>query len=165
MKSFLPSDFWSAKRKGQWSVETTDSVPSSSAFHSEAWWCFCSQRRGEHVLGLFPALARHLFFERKHQVLRASLRQRMQAALLRMLELAQRVLVGKMHDVHGRVRHMCDGNGAVRGLSLCVRRTAVRVKVRRGLALGDHPRHHDVDHAAILRVHAAERVQLSRPCA
>ena len=122
---------------------------------------FRSQRRGEHVLRLIPALARHVLFERKHQVLGASLGQRTQAALMRMLELAQRVLVGKMHDVYGRVRHMCDGNGAVRGFGLGVRRTAVRMEVRRGLALGNHPRHHNIDHVAILRVHAAERVQHS----
>ena len=64
-----------------------------------------------------------------------------------------------MHDVHGGVCHVRDGNGAMCGLSLRVGGAAVRVIVRRGLALGDHACHDDVDHAAILRVDAAERVQ------
>ena len=37
----------------------------------------------------------------------------------------------------------------------------VRVKVGRGLALGDSARYDDVDDAAVLGVHAAERVQSS----
>ncbi len=56
---------------------------------------------------------------------------------------------------------MRDGNGAMGGLCFRMRGTAVRVEVRRGLALGDHARHDDVDHAAIFRVHAAERMELA----
>ncbi len=83
----------------------------------------------------------------------------MQAALLRMLELAQSVFVGEMHDVHRGAGDVRDGDGAVCGLGFCMGRPAVRVMVGLGLALGEHARHYDVDHAAILGVHAAERVQ------
>ncbi len=102
-----------------------------------------------------------MLFQRKHQVLRAGLRQCVQPTLLRMLELAQSILVGKMHDVHGGVRHVRDGDGAMGGLRFRMRRTAVCVEVRCRLALGDHPRHDDIDHTAILRVHAAERMELA----
>ncbi len=159
VKSFLPSDFWSAKRKGQWSVETTDSVPSVERLPQRRLVVLFAQRRGEDVLGLFPAFAGHLLFEREHQVLRASLRQGMQAALLRVLELAQGVLVGEMHDVHRGAGYMRDGDGAVGGLSFCMGRPAVRVMVGLGFALREHARNHDVDYAAILGVDAAEGVQ------
>ena len=52
---------------------------------------------------------------------------------------------------------MCDG--AVGGLSFRMGRPAVRVMVGLGLALREHARYHDVDHAAILGVDAAEGVQ------
>ena len=83
----------------------------------------------------------------------------MQAALLRVLELAQRVLVREMHDVHRGAGHMGDGDGAVGGLSFCMGRPAVRVMVRLGFAFREHARNYDVDYAAILSMDAAEGVQ------
>ena len=134
-------------------------MPSVERLPQRGLVVFFAQRRGEDVLGLFPALAGHLLFEREHQVLRASLRQGMQAAVLRVLKLAQGVLVGKMHDVHRGAGHMRDSDGAVCGLSFCMGRPAVRVMVGLGFALREHARNHDVDHAAILSMDAAESVQ------
>ena len=124
-----------------------------------------AQRRREDVLRLFPALAGHLLFERKHQVLRASLRQRTQAALLRMLELAQGILIGKMHDVHRGARHVRDGDGAMRGLSLgmrrngCARESEARSCPRRSCA---PPRCRSRCHSPRARSRARSA---ARPCA
>jgi len=78
-----------------------------------------------------------------------------------MFELPQRVFVGEVHDVDSGVCHVGDGDGAMGGFRFRVGGAAVRMIVRRGLALGDHARDHDVDHAAILRVHTAKRIHLA----
>ena len=39
-KSSRPSDFWSAQRKGQWSVETTERMSVDTACHRCSWFSF-----------------------------------------------------------------------------------------------------------------------------
>ena len=118
LKSSLAQRLLLAKRNGQWSVETTESVPSSSASHSGSWLLLFAQRRREDVLRFVPAFAGHLVFDGEHEVLRAGLGQSAQAACLRMLQLAQRILIGEMHDVDGGAGHVGERDGAMRGFGL-----------------------------------------------
>ncbi len=61
--------------------------------------------------------------------------------------------------IHRSSRHIGQRNRTMRGLGLGLRRSRERVVVRRRLSLRNHLRHHHIDRAAILRMHAAQRLQ------
>ncbi len=65
-----------------------------------------------------------------------------------------------MHDVDGNARHLSQRDGAMHGFGFGQRGARERVIDGRGFAFGQRLAHDDVDHAAVLGVHADERAVL-----
>ena len=65
-----------------------------------------------------------------------------------------------MNDVDRRTRHFRQGDGAMHGFGLGDGGPRERVIDGRGPAFGQRPLHDDVDHAAVLGVHADQRAVL-----
>src|SRR6185503_12581068 len=98
---------------------------------------------------------------RKEQVLRTRFRIRGQPAIAEEPDLLERVRGRQVDDVERHAaRHLRQTEGAARRFALGLGWTRERVPLRCGVLLRERALHEDVDHAAVLRMHADEAADL-----
>ena len=118
-----------------------------------------AQRRRKDVLRAFETGQLHVV-DREQQILRTGFGKRGQTAIASFAYLIQRILRRQMHDVDGNARNLSQRDGAMDRFRFSQRRASQRVMNWRGLAFGQRLAHDDVDHAAVLCVHADQRAVL-----
>ena len=112
-----------------------------------------AQRRREHIFRGLESRSIHVF-ERKVQILRTRFGICRQAAIACLAHFFERLVAGKMHDIHGRAGHFRQRDGAAGGFAFRGRGTRQRMIFRRALPFRQRPLHDHVNRAAVFGVHA-----------